>query len=50
MEGFDDAAIFFSDNFNPDEQGNQINLQAVKKKFKEFIRTFNEDNFHYKYR
>lgn len=51
MEGFDDAAIFFSDNFNPDDQnGNQINLQAVKKRFKEFIRTFNEDNFHYKYR
>lgn len=52
MEGFDDAAVFFSDNFNPDNEqhGNQINAQAVKKKFKEFIRTFNEDNFHYKYR
>lgn len=52
MEGFDDAAIFFSDNFNPDNEqnGNQINCQAVKKRFKEFIRTFNEDNFHYKYR
>lgn len=51
MEGFDDAGVFFSDNFNPEEQaGNQINLQAVKKMFKEFIRTFNEDNFHFKYR
>lgn len=50
MEGFDDVGVFFSDNFNPDENGAQINLQAVKKKFKEFIRTFNEDNFHYKYR
>lgn len=52
MEGFDDAGVFFSDNFNPDndQNGTQINLQAVKKKFKEFIRTFNEDNFHYKYR
>lgn len=41
MEGFDDAAIFFSYNFNPDNEqnGNQINAQAVKKKFKEFIRT-----------
>ncbi|TDG42623.1 hypothetical protein AWZ03_010951 [Drosophila navojoa] len=52
MEGFDDAGVFFSDNFgndhNPD--GAQINLQAVKKKYKEFIRTFNEDNFYYKYR
>lgn len=52
MEGFDDAGVFFSDNFNPDndQNGTQINLQAVKKKYKEFIRTFNEDNFHYKYR
>lgn len=52
MEGFDDVGVFFSDNFNPDNEqnGNQINLLAVKKKFKEFIRTFNEDNFHYKYR
>lgn len=52
MEGFDDAGIFFSDNFNPDndQNENQINLLAVKKKFKEFIRTFHEDNFYYKYR
>lgn len=51
MEGFDNAGIFFSDNFGEDQADeNQINLQAVKKKFKDFIRTFNEDNFHYKYR
>lgn len=53
MEGFDDVGVFFSDNFNPDgadHGSSHINLQAVKKKFKEFIRTFNEDNFHYKYR
>lgn len=52
MEGFDDPGIFFSDNFGGDEQhnANVINLQQVKNKFKEFIRTFNEDNFHYKYR
>lgn len=51
MDGFDDVGVFFSDNFNPeDDGGNQINQQAVKKKYKEFIRTFNEDNFHYKYR
>lgn len=52
MEGFDDAGVFFSDNFGGDQQpdGAQINLQAVKKKYKEFIRTFNEDNFFYKYR
>ncbi|BFF91679.1 DNA replication licensing factor Mcm5 [Drosophila madeirensis] len=52
MEGFDDAGVFFSDNFGNDQQpdGAQINLQAVKKRYKEFIRTFNEDNFFYKYR
>lgn len=51
MEGFDDAGIFFSDNFaGDDQQGEQINLQAVKNKYKNFIRTFNEDNFHFKYR
>lgn len=52
MEGFDDVGVFFSDNFNPDNEsaGKDINLQAVKKKYKEFIRTFNEDSFHYKYR
>lgn len=54
MEGFDDAGIFFSDNFGGDEQhdggANLINLQQVKKKFKDFIRTYNEDNFYYKYR
>ncbi|XP_037944679.1 DNA replication licensing factor Mcm5-like [Teleopsis dalmanni] len=51
MEGFDEAGLFFSDNFGPDAQdGNQINMQAIKKKYKEFLRTFNEDNFFYKYR
>lgn len=51
MEGFDDAGVFFSDNFGGGEdQGNLINAQALKKKYKEFLRTFNEDNFHYKYR
>jgi len=51
MEGFDDAGVFFSDNFGGDNQQDaQINLQAVKKKYKEFIRTFNEENFFYKYR
>lgn len=52
MEGFDDAGIFFSDNFGREDQqdANLINLQQVKKKFVDFIRTFNEDNFYYKYR
>uniref|UniRef100_A0A1B0FQM5 DNA replication licensing factor MCM5 n=1 Tax=Glossina morsitans morsitans TaxID=37546 RepID=A0A1B0FQM5_GLOMM len=53
MEGFDEAGVFFSDNLFgdcPQQDGNQINMQAVKKKYKEFLRTFNEDNFFYKYR
>ncbi|XP_068244226.1 DNA replication licensing factor Mcm5 [Palaemon carinicauda] len=52
MEGFDDPGIFFSDNFSQEDQQdqNQINLQAVKKKFREFLRQFHEGNFNYKYR
>lgn len=52
MEGFDDAGIFFSDNFGADDQqsGIQVNLQSVKRKFKEFLRQFHEGNFNYKYR
>lgn len=54
MDGFDDAGIFFSDNFGDDAQqqqnSNQINLQQLKKKYREFIRTFCEANFSYKYR
>ena len=53
MEGFDDVGLFFSDNFgggDVQQDGTQINMQSVKKNFKEFIRTFNEENFFYKYR
>lgn len=53
MDGFDDVGIFFSDNFGDDGQqqnSNQINLQQLKKKYREFIRTFCEANFSYKYR
>ncbi|XP_046971628.1 DNA replication licensing factor Mcm5 [Vanessa cardui] len=52
MEGFDDPGVFFSDNFGVDdhESQDQINLQAVKKKFKEFIRQFHTGNFNFKYR
>lgn len=51
MDGFDDAGVFYSDNFgksvNPD---GGINLQAIKKKYKEFLRSYHEDGFNYKYR
>ncbi|GBP61185.1 DNA replication licensing factor Mcm5 [Eumeta japonica] len=52
MEGFDDPGVFFSDNFGLEENESQqqINLQAVKNKFKEFIRKFQVANFDYKYR
>ena len=51
MEGFDDPGVFFSDNL-PGEglQDSQVNLQAVKKKFKDFLMQFHEGNFTYKYR
>ncbi|XP_063539296.1 DNA replication licensing factor Mcm5 [Cydia strobilella] len=52
MEGFDDPGVFFSDNFGVEdnESQDQVNLQGVKKKFKEFIRQFHVGNFNYKYR
>lgn len=52
MEGFDDAGIFFSDNFGGDEQqdANVVNLQQIKRKFKDFINNYNEDNYVFKYR
>lgn len=53
MEGFDDGGVFYSNNFGLDggqQNENQTNMQAIKKKFKEFLRTFNEDNFFFKYR
>lgn len=52
MEGFDDPGVFFSDNFSVDDNQSdvQINLRAVKKKFKEFIRQYHTENFNYKYR
>lgn len=53
MEGYDDPGMYYSSNFAEDDtpaDTDQINLQAVKKKFKEFIRQYHTDNFNYKYR
>lgn len=54
MEGFDDAGVFFSGNLfgeNTDQQNERhVNMQSVKKSYKDFLRTFNEENFYYKYR
>lgn len=53
MEGFDTPGIFFSDTFG-DEDNNftsvVTNARLIKKTFKEFLKTYNEDNFNYKYR
>jgi hypothetical protein len=50
MDGFDDAGVFFSDNFSETENSQSTTNQAVKKQLSEFIRTFQEGNFSYKYR
>ncbi|XP_063426896.1 DNA replication licensing factor mcm5-like [Mytilus trossulus] len=52
MAGFDDAGVFFSDNFGSEDQNddNQVNRQQVKKRLKDFIRQFHEGNFTYTYR
>ncbi|XP_059611549.1 DNA replication licensing factor Mcm5 [Phlebotomus argentipes] len=49
MEGFDDAGLFFSDNFG-EERPQQVNLQTIKKNYKEFLHSFHEDTFNFKYR
>ncbi|GFR65019.1 DNA helicase [Elysia marginata] len=50
--GFDDAGIFYSDNFGPDDQSDDthIDRQQIKRRLKEFIRVFHEGNFSYRYR
>uniref|UniRef100_A0A0B7A8Y5 DNA replication licensing factor MCM5 n=1 Tax=Arion vulgaris TaxID=1028688 RepID=A0A0B7A8Y5_9EUPU len=50
--GFDDAGIFYSDNFGADDQTDesQIDKQQVKRRLKQFIREFHEGNFSYRYR
>ncbi|XP_041351942.1 DNA replication licensing factor mcm5-like [Gigantopelta aegis] len=52
MSGFDDAGIFYSDNFGSEDQhdDHHINRVQAKKRFKDFIRQFHEGNFSYIYR
>ncbi|KAH7972068.1 hypothetical protein HPB52_006162 [Rhipicephalus sanguineus] len=52
MAGFDDAGVFFSDNFSSEntQDDSQVNLQAVKRRFRDFLRQFHEGNFNYRYR
>ncbi|XP_060861438.1 DNA replication licensing factor Mcm5 [Metopolophium dirhodum] len=52
MEGFDTPGIFFSDTFGDDDNlaSSLANIRTIKKSFKEFLKTYNEENFNYKYR
>ncbi|KAL3231982.1 hypothetical protein MRX96_023070 [Rhipicephalus microplus] len=52
MAGFDDGGVFFSDNFSSEstQDDSQVNLQAVKRRFRDFLRKFHEGNFNYRYR
>ncbi|XP_019769821.2 DNA replication licensing factor Mcm5 [Dendroctonus ponderosae] len=55
MEGFDNQQVFFSSSFPTESEHGEsntanINLLAVKNKFKNFIRQFHTENFNYKYR
>jgi len=51
MDGFDDAGVFFSDNFSESQSVDGSSNLAVKKQLKEFIRDFNQGgNFAFKYR
>lgn len=52
MAGFDDPGVYYSDNFgNQDNQNeSQLNLQAAKRRFREFLRQFHEGSFSYRYR
>ncbi|XP_076351638.1 minichromosome maintenance 5 isoform X1 [Tachypleus tridentatus] len=52
MAGFDDLGVFYSDNFGSENQSEveSLNLQEIKRRFKNFIRQFHEGNFAYRYR
>ena len=52
MAGFDDAGVFFSDNFGSEDQTDDTstNRLQLKNKFRDFIRQFHEGNFSYCYR
>ncbi len=54
FSGLDNPGVFFSDNFGSEDPSQdaatrESNL-AVKRRFKEFLRQYNEDGFHYPYR
>jgi len=51
MDGFDDAGVFFSDNFFDSQSVDGGSNLAIKKQLKEFLRDFHsQGNFTFKYR
>ncbi|CAH8839460.1 unnamed protein product [Trichobilharzia szidati] len=52
MSGFDQGAVYYSDSLfqHTGDQDNLANLQFAKRKFKDFIRQFNDGGFDFKYR
>lgn len=54
MAGFDDLGVYYSDNFSFGDQAEsdsqRTDLQAAKRRFKDFIREFHEGNYVFNYR
>ncbi|KAL3312218.1 minichromosome maintenance protein 5 [Cichlidogyrus casuarinus] len=52
MSGFDQGAVYYSDPlFNQNQESDNVaNLNLAKKKFRDFIREFNEGGMNFKYR
>ena len=52
MDGFDDAGVFFSDNFSESQSSEAGGSnQAIKKQLREFLRDFHaQGDFTFKYR
>ncbi|XP_053200983.1 DNA replication licensing factor mcm5-B-like [Panonychus citri] len=52
MDGFDNPGVFFSNvsGVQDGEEGKQMNLAGIKRKFKDFLKQYHEGNMIYKYR
>lgn len=54
MAGYDDLGVYYSDNFSFGDQAEgdiqRTDLQAAKRRFKDFIRQFQEENYVFCYR
>ncbi|XP_074593439.1 minichromosome maintenance 5 [Brevipalpus obovatus] len=53
MDGFDDPGVYYSDNLSSFQDGNEnslMNLTAIKRKFRDFLKQYHEGNLIPKYR